>query len=222
MKNKTKFDYLNSTSTSSFKDAVYVEKNMQYISNGFYKFLNALQVRRYDWNDPAGKYMQKRDVDCSIQLEAPGIDVFWLNVSEKFRRDTFDNFCIEIWSNLEEEIDGWATQKDSAADVYLSVSPFHIFSIWRNRNFIAMVNEIQEYLTPEKIKEYDWSSRKTIDIEVNGHKMKLLKNKTKGLSGEEWHGVCVIIDFDTLINEYFIDINKYNVMEPHVYKKVNL
>lgn len=211
--NMNRFDF--SDFSFDFHESLKYEKKMQPVADEFYKnTLGASQVNRYDWNNPLGRNMQEMDIDCSIELKAKEIGLYWLNISEKFRSLETGDMCLELWSNFQRKTPGWAVLKipnnipNYGPDLYLYVTPKHIFEVWANRNFDRMMNDIANELTWEKINEIfdNGSYNATKNIIVNGHKVTLLKTWTDN----KYYGICVCIPWKTLLNEYLLDINMYD------------
>lgn len=198
--------------TSNFNNALELEKRGIPIADKFYREgMKALTIRRYDYNDPNQRIYQQHDIDCSIELDCV-IDLIWLNVSEKFRTGDWGDMCIELWSDFERKVPGWATNK-SGPDMYLYVTPSGFYQIWKNNHFVKMIDDIMSELTWDKInrmiKKYSNSNTAHIYTEVLGHDVELVKTTTV-CDNRKYFGICVTIPWDTLYNDFFIDINKYD------------
>lgn len=195
------------TTLFTFQDALNYEKNMQPLANHFYKdVLGAINIKRYDWNDPNGKFMQKLDVDCSIQLETESLDVFWLNISEKFRQVECGDMCLELWSDFEKEKLGWAGGTITT-DYYLYTTPKYFFEVYANEKFKQLMRKIQTEITREVISDA-FKSKNSYSkiITIDGHEMTLIKTWT----GNSYYGICICISWTTLFNDYLLDINMYS------------
>lgn len=209
--------------TTSFNECLKIEKIGQPVADDFYKkCLDAINIRRYDYHVPDQKTFQINDIDCSIELEVKSLDIFWLNVSEKFRQYDAGDMCLELWSNLEKQSPGWATKKDGP-DIYLYVTPKYFFTISHDQWFYEMINRITKEWTLEKINDF-LKKEKASDIDSGsfpiktcGYDATLIKSVTKsGLN--TWHGICVCIPWKTLVNEFFLYINVYD----RDYKRINI
>ena len=204
--------------SENFHDSLKVEKVGQSIADTFYKeCLGALDVRRYDYNYSDQRWFQKMDIDCTIELEDKSLDVFWLNISEKFRQYDCGDMCLELWSDFEKKQEGWVMQGllSEGPDYYLYVTPKYFYKVSINTYFENMIKKI--------IKEWDWNRinqkikddiiydhNGSIPISVGGHEATLIKSWTKFNEERKWFGVCVCIPWKTLFNDYLIDINMYD------------
>ena len=220
-----------STPGESFRECLKIEKLGQPIADEFYtRYLHATQIRRYDYKNPSQRFLQDLDVDCSIQLYAKSLDVFWLNFSEKFRQWDTGDMCIELWSDFEGKKQGWAVKPlstNEGPDYYLYVTPKHFYEVCVNRYFYDMVKKVST--------EWDWD---TIDrfiqkqekdfkrghdsngrypCTVWGHDAELLKTWTR-VGDKEWYGICICIPWKTLFNEFLLDINMFD----RDYNKLNI
>jgi len=214
--------------SENFHDSLKVEKVGQSIADEFYKrCLDALQIRRYDYNNPEQRFLQKLDVDCSIQLYAKSLDVFWLNISEKFRQCDTGDMCIELWSDFEGRKPGWAikpTHTNEGPDYYLYTTPKYFYEICTNKHFYNMIDQITQQWDHDRIKsELDVNGREycnncSIPISVGGHDATLIKTWTKFNEDKKWFGVCICIPWKTLFNDYLIDIRVYD----RKYNKLNI
>jgi len=210
-----------------FNECLKVEKIGQSIADDFYKnYLGASKIERFDYHNPDERFFQEHDMDCSIELEAKSLDIFSLNVSEKFRQYDTGDMCLELWSNFEEKKVGWAVKgiEENGPDLYLYITPHNIFEVWCNRYFNKMIGDISSEWTYEKIeslfdsdKHYRKDQNALYDITVGGHDAKLLRCWSKA-GDREWYGVCICIPWDTLFNEYLLDINMFD----RKYNKLNI
>lgn len=206
-----------------FDESLKVEKRGQPAADDFYKkCLGATDIKRYDYNNPEDRFFQNHDIDCIIQMEPKSLDMFWLNVSEKFRQSETGDMCIELWSNFENKKPGWAiksTHTNKGPDLYLYSTPKYFFEIFADKYFDNMMNKI--------ISEWDWE---TIDTFINKEEKRLAKDyddngcynikiedydakllKVWSYKGDKkWFGVCVCIPWITLFNEYLLNINMYD------------
>ena len=219
------------TPGEDFNDCLKVEAIGQPIADEFYKrCLGALQIRRYDYNNPEQRFFQKLDVDCSIQLYAKSLDVFWLNISEKFRQYDTGDMCIELWSDFEGRKPGWAiksTHTNEGPDYYLYVTPKHFYEVWANRYFNDMITKITSEWNRDAINQFIQKEEKDLrrnhnsngiyPCTVRGYDAQLLKTWTK-VGDKEWYGICICIPWKTLFNEFLIDINMYD----RNYNKLNI
>ena len=202
--------------TTNFKDMLLVEKQGQEIANSFYvNKLKALQIKRYNYNNLKQRALQNRDIDCSVQLEASGIEKFWVDYSEKFRRTDNGDMCIELWSDFEKKKLGWGaiTKAMGGPDAYIYVTPKYIYEIWKTSGwFDRMVGKIMSELTPEKISEIiEDNSYPNVSypVVVDGHDMTLLKSSTI-YKDRSYFGICVCVPWKTIYNNYIIDVSLYD------------
>ena len=204
--------------SGNFHDSLEIERIGQPIADAFYRdCMKAESVTRYDYNNPAQQSLQKCDIDCSIELHPKALDIYHLNVSEKFRQCDTGDMCIEIWRDFENNKPGWAVKPlstDVGPDMYLYVTPKYFYEVWAAGWFKEMIKSIQSQWSWEKVKElidknisYDHNG--SIPIQVCGHDATLIKSWTK-MGKTKWYGVCICIPWETLSNEFFVDINKYD------------
>jgi hypothetical protein len=202
-----KWDDFVSCSGGTFKETLKVEKIGQPIADAFYKdTLKAIDIKRYDYKDPWGKFMQGLDVDCSIELLDKDSQPFWLNISEKFRQCECGDMCLELWSNFEKRTLGWATDVNRA-DYYVYVTPRYIFEVCANDKFRHVIDVMKEYITRDFItKTFEDDMYYLQPITVQGHKLTLIKSWT----ANAYYGICVCIPWTTLFNDFLLDINMYD------------
>ena len=193
---------------STFQQSLKIEKDLQPEADRFYKdVLGATTIKRYDWDDPLQRQFQQKDIDCSIELYAPGLDVFWLNVSEKFRTADWGDMCIELWWDFEGKKEGWALKGES--DMILYTTPSYYVEIWNNDRFKYAVREIMKEYNRERILSL------TSDIKRNGVVKVKLNNRfdarlIKVWTEDMWYGISICIPWKTLFYEYYVDINIYD------------
>lgn len=204
-----------------FNESLKVEKIGQPVADAFYKdHLKALDIRRYNWNNPQQRVLQKLDIDCAIELKATGLDLFWLNISEKFRQFDTGDMCIELWSDFEKKKLGWAVHENKIGpDYYLYVTPKHFFEVLRDGYFSSMIEKITKEWNWNKINEFVKEEEKKLGrtfedngcykIKVDGHDAQLVKTWTT-VGNKKWYGICICIPWKTLFNDYLLDINMYN------------
>ena len=210
-----------------FNKCLEVEKIGQSIADDFYiNYLGASAITRFNYNNPDGRFFQEHDVDCSIEMLAMSLDVFSLNISEKFRQYDTGDMCLELWSNFEEKKVGWAMKsaEGNGPDLYLYVTPRNIFEVWCERYFNKMMSDISSEWTHQKIenlfnedKYHKKDQNALYDITVGGHDAKLLRSWSRA-GDREWYGVCICIPWNTLFNEYLLNINMFD----REYNKLNI
>jgi len=197
---------------STFKDSLGIEKSLQPEADNFYKKnLAAVTIIRYDWNDPVGREYQNNDIDCSIECYAPGIDSFWLNISEKFRQHDWGDMCIELWNDFDKKKLGWGLTGKNV-DMYLYRTPENIYEIWRNNGrFDFMMEYLSEQLNWDRIKnEFEgWNkNRKTVNIALpNGDACNV--TLVRGQTENKYFSICVSIPWKILRDDFLLEIQKY-------------
>lgn len=206
-----------------FNESLKVEKRGQPAADDFYKnCLGVTEVKRYDYNNPEHRVFQNLDIDCTIKMEPKSLDIFWLNVSEKFRQSETGDMCIELWSDFENQKPGWAlksTHTNKGPDLYLYSTPKYFFEIFKNKYFDSMINKIVSEWDWKTVYEFINKEEKRLarhsnyngcyNIKIEDHDAKLLKVWSKR-DGKRWFGVCICIPWTTLFNEYLLNINMYD------------
>ncbi len=197
----------------NFSTSLKIEQNNQPRADAFYKSHGALNIKRYDYNNPAEKKFQQDGIDCSVEYYAPGLDIFWLNYSEKFRTVDTGDMCIELWGDYDNRILGWALHDKS--DTILYVTPEYFYEVTNNGDFKWMVQRLANEWTWEALHDFanNGCMRQSVRSK-DGYKCQLIKSFSKNNSGEKygnkWMGICVCIPWKTLFNEFFININMYD------------
>ena len=205
-----------------FNDKLKIERGEMPSADAFYRdCMGAEIIKRYDYNNPSEKRFQVNDIDCTVTCDAPGIGPYYLNISEKFRKFDTGDMCIELWSNFEGRVPGWAIEKYTGLepDLYTYFTPSYIYKVWNGQNFRDMVSDVSsewDWRTIDQfMREEDFKRRKDrrdnaiYNIKVGGRNATLLRTWSSA-NGKKWYGVCVCIPWHTLFNDYFIDIIKYD------------
>ena len=206
----------------NFSTSLKVERNNQPRADAFYKSHGALNIKRYDYNNPDEKKFQQDGIDCSVEYYAPGLDIFWLNYSEKFRTIDTGDMCIELWSDYDNRIPGWALHDKS--DTILYVTPEYFYEVTNNGDFKRMVQRLADEWAWDALQNFannDDCVRQLVRSK-DGYDCQLIKSFSKNNIGEKhgnkWMGICVCIPWKTLFNDYFININMYD----RDYNKLNI
>lgn len=213
-------DYI--ISNGDFNTSLQVEKIGQSIADAFYeRILNPKKIKRYNYKNLFERSYQMNDIDCTVTCDAVGIGEFNLDISEKFRQFDAGDMCVELWSNFDKKVKGWAVEKtpDICPDIFLYVTPAHIYEVWNNSFFRDMISDIMSEWDWDSLNQFmredDFKHKRSADsngrynIKVGGRDMTLLRTWSKR-NGRTWCGVCVCIPWTSLINDYFVDINTYD------------
>ena len=197
-----------------FSTSLKVEQQNQPRADAFYKSHGALNIKRYDYNNPAEKKFQQDGIDCSVEYYTPGLDVFWLNYSEKFRTVDTGDMCIELWSDYDNRIPGWALHDKS--DTILYVTPEYFYEVTNNEHFKQMVQRLVDEWNENALRDFvnnDGCVRQLVKSK-DGYGCQLIKSFSKNNNGEKygnkWMGICICIPWQILLKEFFIDINMYD------------
>lgn len=192
-----------------FSTSLKVEQQNQPRADAFYKSHGASNIKRYDYNNPSERSFQQKGIDCSVEYYAPGLDVFWLNYSEKFRTWETGDMCIELWSDYERKVEGWALHDES--DTILYVTPDYFYEVTNNTYFKDMVRKLANEWSWDELKEFA-DNRDCIRQLVRskeGRDYQLIKAFSQK-DGKKWMGICICVPWKTLIKDFFIDINIYD------------
>ena len=198
----------------TFKDALDYEKSMQPIADHFYKDkMGAVEIVRYNYNDPRGKVMQKKDIDCTIMIHDNQKNIIPINISEKFRREYWGDMWIELYSRYP-NTKGWALESDGVDLIAYFIDGIRIgFD-----KFGEIIDEASVYLVDAKqiknlakniinqfdndinLKDHLLEDKKyTTKYEFNGKQYDVVFRTSKTIRpGYSYDGVGVCIRWDDL------------------------
>lgn len=142
-----------------FQDKLDYEKDCQQMADKFYTdHMHAISIERYDWNDPEGRQMQKRDADCKIVVKSDVNENDFLHpivISEKFRTIDWGDMWIELYSRYP-SVKGWALESQG-----VDLIAYFIDGIMSggDYNYVYLVNakRIKE-LAEDIIKQFDYAN----------------------------------------------------------------
>ena len=177
----------------TFKKQLNYEIKCQPLADKVYNKLYGGYIKRYDWDDTYGREMQRRDIDVSLG----GNNHTILSISEKFRRDDYGDFLIEVYS-MYPRIDGWG--RTSQADLYAYFVPnkLYMVSTWAVRRFM------EEYRSniDQEISHMINTGMSRTTIWIKDVLCELIKIPTI-TNGKSWEGICLSINWD--------DLEKFNI-----------
>ena len=101
---------------NNWKSDLEFEKEMMPKADLYYKNVwGAHNILRYNWGDPYGKAMQKKDIDCTVYLEEPSGFIYSKNISEKFRRVNYGDILVELRNGTNS---GWGLTSEAQGLCY--------------------------------------------------------------------------------------------------------
>ena len=193
----------------NFSTSLKVEQQNQPRADAFYRSKGGTSIKRYDYNNPSQKRFQQMGIDCSVEYYVPGLDVFWLNYSEKFRTWETGDMCIELWSDYYDHMEGWGLHDES--DIILYATPDYFYEVTNNGCFKDMVKSLANEWGWNRLKEFA-DNRDCIRQLVRskeGYDYQLIKTFSQK-DGKKWMGVCVCVPWEVLINEFGVNVRRYD------------
>lgn len=207
---------------STFDECLKYAESKIWIAENFYNIFHGPHLKkiRWFWNDPAGRRMQQKDIDISI--EQPGFKNGYINISEKFRSMDYGDMFIELyskWSDTEfNSIPGWGLEGES--DFIYYYVPGKLYAIDNERLKYIVKRIHQRIFGPNfyhnlrgELKELD-----SYDLEVNitinnkEYNIPIQLRKIKTNAGENtYQGLGMIIEWKYL--RKLVNIYKYGIDE---------
>ena len=152
-----------------FQNKLDYEKGCQQMADVFYKeHMNAISIERYDWDDPEGRRMQKRDADCKIVVKSDVNENDFLHpivISEKFRSMDWGDMWIELYSRYP-SVKGWALESQGVDLIAYFIDGL---SAGIDKNIVYLVNakRIKEF-AENIVKQFDNAVDIKIELEKTG------------------------------------------------------
>ena len=151
----------------------------------FYRKKGVLNIRRFDYDNPEEKELQRKDIDLELTSKTGQV----VTVSEKNRPTNYGDLLFEIWSVYEQGKPGWSVTGESDWTFYFVESlrnPYvGLFKTEDLHKFIQE-NKILEQITSEVWEDLHNDSKciKDISLQIKGFetlvKCSLIKAHNKG------------------------------------------
>lgn len=162
-------------------------------------------IQRCTWKEHQD--LQKKDIDVMVinpvsSISAPGYSHWY--ISEKFRRDYWEDNLIEIYSNWDKKTPGWGLE---------SMAHMHHFYFQLPNKKCPRVRTIPTWAIRQAAKEFSQDIDQIVedmleqnihhrDITIMNYEAEIILTPTKNENKEtEYFGVCIAIP-----NQYFFDI----------------
>lgn len=202
---------------NTFKECLKIEKDNQSKANHFiYDLYKVSSFKRWDWDKPHGRIMQRKDIDVSVNYS--GFKDSCIHISEKFRQADMGDMLIEIISVWEGQqfgaIQGWGLKDD--ADLIHYYTPFKTYVV-NNKQLAVIANKIYRQIfsltTHKDLMDFFKDDKQTkaftyITILDERYDIEILKIPTY-VGEDRYYGICAAVTWRDL-KEMGVDVIKYD------------
>lgn len=163
--------------------------------NLFSRYDHELVITRYDYNDPAGREMQKNGADLKLTLKDKYGNSGSLTISEKFRSADWGDMFVELYSQYP-RVQGWGVTSQGV-DFVAYFTPKKLYFV----NYGDLLNVASDILFTHNIGMYKEISNSLIKHNRNNYSeyidLKVIPTYTD-TDKLAWNGVGVCIPWGTL------------------------
>ena len=160
----------------------YEQSQMGKADRYYTKRWKADNIERFSWEDPKGRGMQRRGIDCKVQIGERTI-----LVSEKFRSRSYGDMMIELQCGNSA---GWGITDTSEILCYFTDRDCYIIRTESMRkvlsDFLTWIKENKVKFTPPRMK-----------LTFRGHPV-LLQETTSRRDGNAWKAVNLVASWENL------------------------
>lgn len=160
----------------------YEQSQMGKADRYYTKRWKADNIERFSWEDPKGRGMQRRGIDCKVQIGERTI-----LVSEKFRSRSYGDMMIELQCGNSA---GWGITDTSEILCYFTDRDCYIIQTETMRrvlsDFLTWIKENKVKFTPPKM-----------ELTFKGHPV-LLQETTSQRDGNVWKAVNLVASWEDL------------------------
>lgn len=139
-------------------------------------------IERFSWKDPKGREMQRRGVDCRVQIGERTI-----LISEKFRRRSYGDMMIELWCG---NSTGWGITDTS-----------EILCYFTNRDCYTVQTESMKKVLSDFLTWFEESNLRFIpprmELTFKDHPV-LLQETVSQRDGNVWKAVNLVASWENL------------------------
>lgn len=184
------------------------EKSQHQKADKFYKSKGALEIERMEYDSTRfGRSKQLDDIDCVVRFYNEPQPI---PISEKFRRNKYEDILFEIFSDVQYRKPGWMIKSQAQRLCYF-MGDHDVYEFDDLETIRKICKEFLNQRTEEEIKRITsttWSTF-TFKYQSNTYVLSVLSVASTGKHGK-WRGACLVIPLE-LMKDLGIRYRHYSI-----------